>query len=312
MPDRLIIRRGVYRDSVTLMLVSRATSAVPGVRDVVVAMTTPLNLDLLGARGFDLGGAGDLTVNDLVIAIRADDAEAAERALATVEDGLSAGTADTPGAGRLPPPVSLRAATRRNAELSVALVSVPGQHATSEAAAALAAGLHVFCFSNGVSLEHEATLKDQARATGLLFMGPDCGTAIIDGVGLGFANAVRHGPVGIVGASGTGIQEVCCLLDVAEVGISHVIGVGGRDLNPRIGGSMFRRGIELLDGDPDDRGDRRDFQTSRSKGGGRDSQACCERRDAGCGRLPRPRRAAGCARRSGIRGRTRGGGRARS
>jgi FdrA protein len=122
-----------------------------------------------------------------------------------------------------------------------------------EAAAALEAGLHVFCFSDGVSLEVEAALKRRAVERGLLFMGADCGTAILDGVALGFANAVERGPVGIVGASGTGIQEVSCLLDAAGIGISHAIGVGGRDLSASIGGLMMRRGLELLAADHDTR-----------------------------------------------------------
>jgi FdrA protein len=107
----------------------------------------------------------------------------------------------------------------------------------------------VFCFSDGVSVEVEAALKRRALERGLLFMGADCGTAILDGVALGFANAVERGPVGIVGASGTGIQEVCCLLDAAGVGVSHAIGVGGRDLSAEVGGLMMRRGLELLAAD---------------------------------------------------------------
>ena len=113
------------------------------------------------------------------------------------------------------------------------MLSVPGRHLHYEIAEALQAGLHVFCFSDGLDPATEAACKRVAAERGLLLMGPDCGTAILDGVGLGFANAVGRGPVGIVGASGTGIQEVTCLLDAAGVGISHAIGVGGRDLSPR-------------------------------------------------------------------------------
>ena len=133
----------------------------------------------------------------------------------------------------------------------MAFLSVPGRHVGYEAAAAVEAGLHVFCFSDGLGLEQEAALKRRALERGLLFMGADCGTAILDGVALGFANAVERGPVGIVGASGTGTQEVCCLLDAAGVGISHAIGVGGRDLRAEVGGTMCRRGLELLAADVD-------------------------------------------------------------
>ncbi|MEA2199357.1 MAG: FdrA protein [Solirubrobacteraceae bacterium] len=250
MRDLVIVRRGAYHDSVALMLVSRVAAAEHGVRDASVAMATPLNLELFAARGFDLGDAGELTVNDLVIAVRAEDDQAGERVMAVVERELSADGSPAPEADRHAAPVSLLAATRLRPELSVALVSVPGRHVAYEAAAALEAGLHVFCFSNGVGLDEEAVLKRRAGERGLLFMGPDCGTAILDGVAFGFANAVRRGPVGIVGASGTGIQEVCCLLDLGGVGISHAIGVGGRDLDERIGGAMLRRGLELLAADP--------------------------------------------------------------
>ena len=250
MSDRVIVRRGAYHDSVTLMRVSAAAAATQGARDVAVAMATPLNLELLDERRFDLPESGRLTGSDLVIAIRAEDAEAADRILATVEAELSADSRAGPSAAAPSAHASLLAATRQHPELSLAIVSVPGRYAAYEAAVALEAGLHVFCFSDGVSLEHEARLKRTAGERDLMFMGPDCGTAIIDGVALGFANDVRCGPVGIVGASGTGIQEVCCLLDLAGVGISHAIGVGGRDLAPEIGGAMLRRGLLLLAEDP--------------------------------------------------------------
>jgi FdrA protein len=238
MTERVIVRQGAYYDSVTLMLVSRAAGASVG-------MATPLNLELLARQGFTV--AEDVTPNDLVIAIRDDDPEAV---LAAVERELSA-KAQTTATKERAAARSLTSAARRDPDLSLAFLSIPGDHVAHEAAGALAAGLHVFCFSDGVSVEAEARLKRTAKDRGLLFMGADCGTAIIDGVGLGFANAVRRGPVGIVGASGTGIQEVCCLLDAAGVGVSHAIGVGGRDLSAEVGGLMMRRGLELLAEDGD-------------------------------------------------------------
>jgi FdrA protein len=233
MTEQVVVRRGAYYDSVTLMLVSRAAGASVG-------MATPLNLELLARQGFSIDE--DVTPNDLVIAIRADDPDAV---LAAVDEQLSAKAQVTATRERTPAR-SLTAAARRDPELSLAFLSIPGDHVAHEAATALAAGLHVFCFSDGVSLEDEARLKRTAAGRGLLFMGADCGTAILDGVALGFANAVERGPVGIVGASGTGIQEVCCLLDAAGVGVSHAIGVGGRDLSAEVGGLMMRRGLELL------------------------------------------------------------------
>ena len=238
MTDRVIVRRGAYYDSVTLMLVSRAAGASVG-------MATPLNLALLADQGFTVDE--DAGPNDLVIAVRADDVDAA---VAAVDRELAAKAPASSGPAERPAARSLASAARRDGELSLALLSIPGDHVAHEAATALAGGLHVFCFSDGVSLDVEARLKRQALDRGLLFMGADCGTAIIDGVGLGFANAVERGPVGIVGASGTGIQEVCCLLDAAGVGISHAIGVGGRDLSAEVGGLMTRAALRRLADDP--------------------------------------------------------------
>jgi FdrA protein len=246
MTERVIVRPGAYHDSVTLMLVSRTAAAADGAEAVAVGMATPLNLELLAEQGFEVGEAGP---NDLVIALRARDDATADAVVAVVESELAAkpvSDAVERAAVR-----SLGAAARRDPELNVAFLSIPGRHVVYEAAAALEAGLHVFCFSDGVSLSDEAALKRRAIERGLLFMGADCGTAILDGVALGFANAVERGPVGIVGASGTGTQEVCCLLDAAGVGISHAIGVGGRDLSAEVGGLMMRRGLELLAADPD-------------------------------------------------------------
>jgi FdrA protein len=239
MSERVIVRAGAYYDSVTLMLVSRAAGASVG-------MGTPLNVELLRDQGFTV----DAGPNDLVIAVRARDDEAIEAVVAAVERELAAKGAPS-GAVERAAARSIGAAARRDAELNLAFLSIPGEHVAYEAAAALEAGLHVFCFSDGVGLDVEAALKRRALQRGLLFMGADCGTAILDGVALGFANAVERGPVGIVGASGTGIQEVCCLLDAAGVGVSHAIGVGGRDLHADVGGLMMRRGLELLAGDDD-------------------------------------------------------------
>jgi FdrA protein len=242
--ERVLVRRGAYYDSVTLMLVSSTAAGEDGAHDVAVGMGTPLNLELLADQGF----AVEAGPNDLVIAVRARDDAAADAVVVAVDREPAGGAA-----AERPPAVSLRAAARRDPELSLAFLSIPGRHVAYEAAEALEAGLHVFCFSDGVDLATEAALKRRAIERGLLFMGADCGTAIVDGVAFGFANAVERGPVGIVGASGTGIQEVCCLLDAAGVGISHAIGVGGRDLQAEVGGLMMRRGLELLAGDPDTR-----------------------------------------------------------
>jgi FdrA protein len=251
--SRVEVRRGTYHDSVTLMQVSRQAEGLPGVEAAAVVAATPVNLELLARQGFDVD-AGGLGPSDLVVCVRAAEEETADQALEQVAELLAGvgrgGGAGAAGAGPVvAEPRSLRAAVRRDPDLSLAVLSVPGRHLHYEIAEALQAGLHVFCFSDGLDPATEAARKREAAARGLLLMGPDCGTAILDGVGLGFANAVRRGPVGVVGASGTGIQEVTCLLDAAGVGISHAIGVGGRDLSPEVGGIMTLRALDLLAAD---------------------------------------------------------------
>jgi FdrA protein len=247
--SRVEVRRGTYHDSVTLMQVSRQAEDLPGVEAAAAVAATPVNLELLARQGFSVEAG--LGPSDLVICVRAADEEAADRAMAQVETLLAGGGGGAgTGSGRVAvAPRSLRAAARRDPELNLAVLSVPGRHLHYEIAEALQAGLHVFCFSDGLDPATEAARKREAAARGLLLMGPDCGTAILDGVGLGFANAVRRGPVGVVGASGTGIQEVTCLLDAAGVGVSHAIGVGGRDLSPEVGGIMTLRALHLLAAD---------------------------------------------------------------
>jgi FdrA protein len=255
-PSRVEVRRGTYHDSVTLMQVSRQAEGLPGVEAAAVVAATPVNLELLARQGFEVD-AGGLGPSDLVVCVRVADEETADEAMEQVAELLAGvgrgGGAGAGGAGLGPgvaEPRSLRAAVWRDPDLSLAVLSVPGRHLHYEIAEALQAGLHVFCFSDGLDPATEAACKRIAAERNLLLMGPDCGTAILDGVGYGFANAVRRGPVGIVGASGTGIQEVTCLLDAAGVGISHAIGVGGRDLSPEVGGIMTLSALDLLAADP--------------------------------------------------------------
>jgi FdrA protein len=263
--SRVEVRRGTYHDSVTLMQVSRQAEELPGVAAAAAVAATPVNLELLARQGFAVDAAG-LGPSDLVLCVRAADDQAAAEAMEQVEallagvgrggagGGSSTGGGSGTGSGSGPGlgvalPRSVRAAARRDPDLNLAVLSVPGRHLHYEITEALQAGLHVFCFSDGLDPATEAACKRLAAERGLLLMGPDCGTAILDGVGLGFANAVGRGPVGIVGASGTGIQEVTCLLDAAGIGISHAIGVGGRDLSPEVGGIMTLRALELLAAD---------------------------------------------------------------
>jgi FdrA protein len=244
MTDHVEIRAQTYHDSVRLMQASAAAQQVPGVTSALVAMGTELNLSLLEDLGFADTTAGP---DDLIVAVRAEDqaavtaaVQAAERALTNRSEGE---VLDVP-----PPRTIGRAAARNDAD--VALISVPGPNAYVEAAEALRAGLHVMVFSNNVPVAAEQALKREGAERGLLVMGPDCGTAIVSGVGFGFANAVSPGPVGIVGASGTGIQQLCCLLADAGIGVRHAIGTGSRDLSSEVGGAATLQGLAALDRDP--------------------------------------------------------------
>lgn len=250
MSDLLEVRPGAYHDSVSLMQVSQAVGALDGVEAAMVAMATEVNLDLLAGMGFDLADV-DATTSDLVVAVRAGDAKGVEAAREAVDRELAAlGTRRARSVGQpgATTPRTTRAAVRR-AGADLVLVSVPGEHAFVEAMDALHAGTSVMVFSDNVPLHQEIALKAEASRRGLLVMGPDCGTAVVGGVGLGFANVTRPGPVGLVAASGTGLQQLCCLLDGAGVGISHALGVGGRDLSAQVGGASTFAALDALDAD---------------------------------------------------------------
>jgi FdrA protein len=240
------LRRGSYVDSVSLMQVSRRVSALEGVRSAVVAMATDLNLDLAGDLGFEVPVA---SANEMLVAVEAESAEVLDAALGEVDLALrDSARPQASGFGSAPAPVTVRAAAART-EATVALISTPGQHAFADAMDAVDAGLHTMVFSDNVPVEQEVALKDRAAAAGVLVMGPDCGTAVLGGVGLGFANVVRPGPVGIVAASGTGAQQLMTLLDGAGTGVSHCLGVGGRDLSAAVAGRSTRQALDLLDED---------------------------------------------------------------
>jgi succinyl-CoA synthetase alpha subunit len=245
-----LVRRDTYRDSVELMRVAALVEELPGVSRAALMMATPANRELLAGAGLlDAAGAA-AGPNDLVVAVAAADPTAAERALTEAARLLDEQAAVAAPSGDRPPPRSIWEAVAECPRANLAIISTPGGYATAEALKALKRGLHVFIFSDNVPVADEALLKRLAAKKKLLVMGPDCGTAILDGVPLGFANAVRRGPVGLVGASGTGLQEVSCLVDRLGEGCSQVIGVGGHDLDERVGGLMMQAGIERLSGDP--------------------------------------------------------------
>ena len=249
------LRRGTYYDSVTLMQVSQRVARADGVAAAQVAMATELNVEVLRGMGFPV--PDEAAPNDLVIAVRAERAAGSagiEAGLAAVDEALTATRSTTSGGaggfGSAPPPRTVGAAVRTGAA-SIAVISVPGQHAVTETYDAIAAGVSVMLFSDNVSVADEIALKDAAAAADVLVMGPDCGTAMVGGVALGFANVVRGGGIGLVAASGTGAQQVMCLLDVAGLGVSHCLGVGGRDLKAAVGGRSTRQALTALAADPD-------------------------------------------------------------
>ncbi|HSS68902.1 MAG TPA: FdrA family protein, partial [Nocardioidaceae bacterium] len=239
------VRRGAYQDSVALMQISQDLQKVDGVRSALIAMATELNLDLLDGMGF---ARPESSPNDMVVAIEADDDEAVGRALTALEEGLTRRPTASSDASAQPSSPTVATAAR-SAEADLALISTPGRVAVLDAVDALDSGLDVMLFSDNVSVDHEVALKDRAARQGLLVMGPDCGTAVVGGVGLGFANVVRPGPVGIVAASGTGAQHLMSLLDDAGIGVAHCLGVGGRDLSSAVEGRSTFAAIERLAAD---------------------------------------------------------------
>ena len=250
MSRSLETRKGAYVDSVTLMQVSKRVAGLDGVRAALVAMATDLNLELAAGMGFELPAG--LSGNEMLVALEADSEDALAAARAEVDAALSASARPSgAGFGSAPPPATVAAAAREaDPETTVALISTPGQYAFADAIEAVDAGLHTMVFSDNVPVEQEVVLKRRAAEAGVLVMGPDCGTAVVGGVGLGFANVVRPGPVGIVAASGTGAQHLMSLLDGAGVGVSHCLGVGGRDLSEAVGGLSTLAALDLLDADP--------------------------------------------------------------
>jgi FdrA protein len=218
--------RDTYRDSVELMRVAAEIERLAGVRRAALLMATPANRDLLAKSGLLPASAESARPSDLIVAVAADDADAAQTAMAQATGMLRGPAAAATGASQTRPPTTIAAALERLPEANLAIISTPGPYATAEALKALKRGLHVFLFSDNVPLDDEVELKRLAVRKRLLVMGPDCGTAILDGVPLGFANAVRRGRIGFVGASGTGLQQAVCLVDRLGEGVSQVIGVG--------------------------------------------------------------------------------------
>ncbi len=249
------VKRGEYYDSVTLLGIAQALLALEGIADAAVMMGTAANKGILANADLLTPEASAASADDLIIAVRADSADAADAAMGYAESAMKASRAPRPGTeGRATPPKTIGSAVRQLEHANIALISVAGQYAAGVAREALDHDLHVFLFSDNVSIQDEVSLKQVGRDRGLLVMGPDAGTAIINGVALGFANRVLRTPptpggVGIVAASGTGLQAVTCELARRGVGITQAIGTGGRDLSIAVGGTMMLEGLKALQAD---------------------------------------------------------------
>ena len=246
------IRQQFYLDSVALMRMSRTLTARAGVHDAAMMMGTPANLEILSNATLlelsdDAQSEGGIGPGDLILTVRADNQSIALSALDEAEQLLS--QPQQAGKSRTWQPRSIRSAVDEHSDANLALISVPGAFAVSEARKAIRRGLHAMIFSDNVPIEDEVQLKREARDLGVLVMGPDCGTCVINGVPLAFANQLPRGDIGIIGASGTGIQEVSCLLAGMGKGISHAIGVGGRDMGNDVKGISSLMALDALDKD---------------------------------------------------------------
>lgn len=243
----------LYRDSVALMQISSTVTQLEGVTQASCIMATPTNLELLHEAGL-LSEDPGARPNEVLIAVEAENDDALALALDAAEAELRAEpSSGAPGLEQSEPPRSVEMALDAQIGANLALIATPGPFATAEAMKALHLGLNVLMFSDNVPVEDEIALKSLADRDGLMVMGPDCGTAIVDGAPLGFANVVRRGDIGIIAASGTGLQQVSCLVDAAGCGVSQAIGTGGRDLSAQVSGRTTIRAMRALADDPETR-----------------------------------------------------------
>ncbi|MCM3740457.1 acyl-CoA synthetase FdrA [Oceanobacillus luteolus] len=241
-----IIKKNSYQDSINLMLLTNEVSTIEGVNKIQVMMATPSNKDLFKGAGLHTEELEAAESSDMAIVLDTDD----ESKLAEVEAKVEQYLKDQSISGAKETFETVRTWSKAKDALpnaNVALISVPGEYAAEEGENALDNDLHVFMFSDNVAIEDEVRLKKKAHEKGLIFMGPDCGTGILDGVPMAFANVVNKGRIGIVGASGTGIQEVSAIIDRLGEGVSHAIGTGGRDLKDEVGAITMMNGIKALE-----------------------------------------------------------------
>lgn len=240
------VKKNYYQDSMKLMQISQKLGAIPGVIKASAIMATEANLRMLMDAGLIKEPPNSANANDMIVAIEADSESSAKEAMEKLDSLLAPAMA---GIAAKREYKNFDSALSALPQANLAIISLPGQYAKLEVTKAIERGLHTFLFSDNLTVEEEIELKERARKRGLMVMGPGCGTAIINGAGLGFANVVRRGPVGVIAAAGTGMQEVTSLVHNWGSGISHAIGLGGRDLSEKVGGIMAIEAIKMLQSD---------------------------------------------------------------
>ncbi|SJZ52120.1 FdrA protein [Pilibacter termitis] len=242
-----IIKKNSYQDSVVLMLLTNKINELDAVKRVSIMMGTPANKDIFIAAGFDTPEMKEASANDMVIMLELENGGNEKEVLEKVDEYL---LKQQDGEGVREENVnSWEKALKKAKNASVALFSIPGAYVPLEVEKALHHGLHAFIFSDNVPVEEELRLKKLAHEKGLLVMGPDCGTGILHTLPLAFTNNIRAGKIGIVGASGTGIQEVSTLIHRYGQGVSNAIGTGGRDLSSEVGAISMIDAIVALNED---------------------------------------------------------------
>ncbi len=246
--NKIFVKENSYFDSVTLMSLGAKLAKKKGVQQATVLMGTQMNKEMIASVGFSERDIEKVTENDLVIAVMGDNESICDETIGEAIEALNSSKKKNKKGDKIYKTIS--SAYEDNKDANMVVISVPGQFAFKEAKAALDNNMHVMLFSDNVSIEEEKALKLMGLEKGLLVMGPDCGTSIINGVGLCFANKIRKGDIGIVAASGTGLQEVSVIIDRLGGGVSQAIGTGGRDLHESIGGLMMIEGIKTLAKDP--------------------------------------------------------------
>ncbi len=236
-----------YQDSINLMLLTQKVNAMPGIAKSQIMMGSDANKDILENSGLLSEEAKAASPNDLVIVVDAEDESVKEEVLKTVDDFLADLSVKSDASQTSNETSNLAEALEKLPDANLALFSIPGEYGAVEMEKALRKGLNVFSFTDNIPVEDECRLKELAHEKGLLMMGPDCGTGIISSVPLAFTNVVTPGNIGIVGASGTGIQEVTTIIDRLGSGVIHAIGTGGRDLSDKVGAITVKDTILALE-----------------------------------------------------------------